>query len=178
MKKILLTTTAFLAMSAAGVHAQSLSDQVITALQQQGYERIEVTNGATQLKVEAVRDGRVLEAIYNLADGAIIRQEVRPFGSESDDNSIPLGVSFDSESDDFDDEDDGENDDENDDDENDDESDDDESDDESDDDERDDDERDDDRSSDRNDDSDDEDDDENDDDDRGGDRDGDDEDDD
>ncbi len=122
MKKILLSTTAAIALSAGAVHAQSIAEQVITQLQAQGYESIEVKNGPTQVKVEAIRDGRKLEVIYDAVTGAILDQEVLLVDA-SDDHEP--GVSIDSDDEDFldDDEDDDEDDDDDDDDEGDDDSD-------------------------------------------------------
>ncbi|MEO1638851.1 MAG: PepSY domain-containing protein [Pseudomonadota bacterium] len=160
MKKILLSTTAALAISTAGaVHAQSVADRVVAALQAEGFESIEITTGPTQVKVEAIRNGRKLEAVYDAETGAILDQEVERV--DDDDDSEP-GVSFETEDEDFLDEDDDE--DEDDDDDEDEDDDDDEDEDEDDDDEDDDDEDDEDEDDD-DDDDDDEDDDDNDDDD-------------
>ena len=98
MKKILLSTTAALLIGTAGVSAQTVAEQVIAALQDQGYESIEVTTSPTQVKVEAIRDGRKLEAIYDAQTGEILKQEVE--NVDPDEDYTP-GVSFDNEDDDF-----------------------------------------------------------------------------
>ena len=72
MKKILLSTTAVFALAANAGFAQSIAEQVITQLQAEGYERIEVKNGPTQVKVEAIRNGMKLEVVYDAATGAVI----------------------------------------------------------------------------------------------------------
>lgn len=119
MKKILLTTTAAIALSAGAVFAQSIAEQVITQLQAEGYQSIEVTNGPTQVKVEAIRDGMKLEVIYDALTGAILEQEV---GEADDDEDDEVGVRIENDDEDFldDDEDDENDEDDNDDDEDDD----------------------------------------------------------
>jgi hypothetical protein len=162
MKKILLSTTAALALSTSGAFAQGIAEQVITQLQAQGYQSIEVTNGRNQVKVEAVRDGRKLEAIYDAATGAVLKQEVEDLTNDDD---YQPGVSIKDDDEDFlddegdDDEDDDERDDDEDDDDEDDDEDEDDEDDEDDDDEDDDDEDDDDEDDDDEDDDDEDDDD-------------------
>ena len=116
MRKILLSTTAIVAISVGAAQAQSIAERVITQLQAEGYESIEVTNGPTQIKVEAVRNGRKLEVIYDAATGAILEQEVEPV--DEDDDFAP-GVSIEDDDRDFldgDDEDDDDDDDDEDDD--------------------------------------------------------------
>lgn len=127
MKKTLLTTTAMILVAGA-LSAQSIADQVITALQADGYERIEIDNGPSTIKVEAIRGDRKLEIIYDAITGEILEQESGPVAARED--RAP-GVFIDDEDDDENDDDerDDDEDDESDDDE-DDESDDDESDDE------------------------------------------------
>ncbi|MBS1303195.1 PepSY domain-containing protein [Loktanella sp. SALINAS62] len=56
--------------------AQSISDQVISALREQGYSRIEVVNGSDQVKVEAIRGDRELEVVYDARTGEILKEEV------------------------------------------------------------------------------------------------------
>lgn len=114
MKKILLTTTAAIALSASAVFAQSIAEQVISQLQSEGYQSIEVTNGRTQVKVEAIRDGMKLEVIYDALTGAILQQEVE---EADDDERNDRGVRIENDDEDFlDDDEDDENDDDEDDD--------------------------------------------------------------
>ena len=75
MKKILLSTTAAIALASAPALAQSATDQIIADLQRQGVTYMEIKQGPTQIKVEAVRDGTKLEVIYDSATGEILRQE-------------------------------------------------------------------------------------------------------
>lgn len=120
MKKTLLSTTAMILVAGA-LSAQSIADQVITALQADGYERIEIDNGPSTIKVEAIRGDRKLEIIYDAITGEILEQESGPVEARED--RAP-GVFIDDENDDDerdDDEDDESDDDESDDDESDDE---------------------------------------------------------
>lgn len=74
MKRIVLAavmTCAGLGMAAA----QSMNDQIISDLQSKGYEYIEIKNGPTQTKVEAIRGTDKLEVVYDNASGSIIKQE-------------------------------------------------------------------------------------------------------
>ena len=153
-----------MSLATAG-QAQSVADQVVSQLQADGFDRIEVTNGRTQVKIEAIRGETQVEFVYDLTTGALIEQEVYPVDGDED---IRPGVVVRTRDRDFSDDDEGDDesspgrdDDEPDDDERDDES----RDDERDDDERDDDERDDEDEDEDDDDEDDEDDDEEDDDD-------------
>ena len=96
--RLTFASAAVLATIAAAGHAQSVADQVVSQLTEQGYTRIEVKTGPTQLKVEAIRGGRELEAVYDLATGAILKQEVNAIGA--DDDTTP-GVEIDARDRDF-----------------------------------------------------------------------------
>ena len=98
MKKLLLTTTAAIVFSMNAAFAQSIADQVISQLQAEGYDSIEVTNGPSQVKVEAIRDGMKLEAIYDAATGAILMQDVSAVGR---DDAPKTGVAVVSDTEDF-----------------------------------------------------------------------------
>ena len=98
MKKTLLSTTAALVLGAGIAFAQTSSDQIIADLQAQGFTRVEITNGPTQIKVEAIRGTEKLEVIYDAATGTIIKQEMETVGAGDD--TTP-GVEIDSESEDF-----------------------------------------------------------------------------
>lgn len=76
--KTLISALAFmigsgLSMASAG----ALTDQVVADLQSQGFDRIEVDEGPTQVKFEAIRstDGVKIEVVYDSATGTIIKQE-------------------------------------------------------------------------------------------------------
>ena len=57
-------------------HAQSISQQVVDQLTEQGYSRIEVKTRDNQVKVEAIRGDRQLEVTYDATTGDILKQEV------------------------------------------------------------------------------------------------------
>ena len=78
MKRIFLAGAAALALTATAALAQSVADQIVSGLQQQGYTRIEVTEGPTQIKVEAIQGSTKLEYVYDRASGRILKQEVEP----------------------------------------------------------------------------------------------------
>ena len=115
MKMSLLSTTAVFALTASAGYAQSIAEQVISQLQAQGYERIEVVNGPNQVKVEAIRRGKKLEVVYDADTGAILEEEVAPV--DDDDETSP-GIEVSDDDEDFvdDDEDDDEDEDDDDDD--------------------------------------------------------------
>ena len=110
MHRILLAAAAIIALSAADVFADAFSDAVISDLQLNGYNNIEITTGPTQLKVEASDGVNRIEIIYDLATGEILVQEIEPLG----DDDIAPGVTISSDDDVFwdDDDDDDGNDDE------------------------------------------------------------------
>ncbi|KQI67378.1 hypothetical protein AN189_15630 [Loktanella sp. 3ANDIMAR09] len=78
MKHFWMTAVLALGTTTVGstAMAQSISDQVISSLRDQGYSRIEVKNGISQVKVEAIRGNRELEVVYDKRTGAILKQEV------------------------------------------------------------------------------------------------------
>jgi hypothetical protein len=84
-------STVALALAAAPALAQSVADQVVAGLQAQGFERIEVTTGPTQLRAEAVRGDLGIEYVYDLRTGALLRQDT----SRVDDDDRAPGVEFD-----------------------------------------------------------------------------------
>jgi hypothetical protein len=87
MKRILLASAAALALSASAGLAQSVADQIVSGLQAQGYTRIEVTEGPTQIKVEAIQGSTKLEYVYDRRTGAILKQEVERV--DADDDTTP-----------------------------------------------------------------------------------------
>ncbi|WGH77776.1 PepSY domain-containing protein [Jannaschia ovalis] len=56
--------------------AQSFNDQIIADLESKGYEYIEIENGLTQTKVEALDGASRLEVIYDNTTGSILKQEL------------------------------------------------------------------------------------------------------
>ena len=98
MKRILLATAAALALTAGAATAQGVADQVVGQLRDQGFTRVEVTTGPTQVKIEAIRGGTKVEYVYDLATGALLKQETGAV--DGDDDTAP-GVEYDRSGDDF-----------------------------------------------------------------------------
>lgn len=96
--KLFTLTAAALTLVAGAAAASPLTDLLVAAWQAQGYDRIEIETGPTQIKVEAIRGTQKAEVIYDAATGAILRQEFERV--DSDDNTRP-GVFFDRDDDDF-----------------------------------------------------------------------------
>ena len=97
MKKFLLSTTAAIALASNALYAQSITDQIVSQLQAQGYESIEIENGQTQIKVEAILNGRKLEVVYDALTGVILKEEV---STADDDDTLRRGVRISSSDDD------------------------------------------------------------------------------
>ena len=98
MKKLLLTTTAILGLCAGMALATPMTDQIVAGLQSQGFNHIEIAQGLTQLKVEAIRDTTKIEIIYDVATGAILKQETSAIADGED--ATP-GIEINDETDDF-----------------------------------------------------------------------------
>ena len=98
MKKFLLTTTAVIGLIASAAAATPFTDQVVSGLQAQGFDRIEIVQGTTQLKVEAIRGTTKVEIIYDLATGAVLKQETETV--VAGDDTTP-GIEIDTEDGDF-----------------------------------------------------------------------------
>jgi hypothetical protein len=82
MKK---TTFSALAMVFAFSSTMALgaitTDQLIAEYQTNGYSYIEVKSGLSQIKVEAVKDGKRIEVIYDIATGAPIKTSTYSVGT-------------------------------------------------------------------------------------------------
>lgn len=81
MKRILMMTTALIFgghMALAAIDAQALADSYIA----EGYSYVEVKQGPTHTKVEAVMDGTTVEVIYRNDTGAIVSRETGPTDPE------------------------------------------------------------------------------------------------
>ncbi len=75
MKRSLMMTAALIfagSMSFAAIN----TDTIATDLQAQGYTRVEIKKGISQVKVEAIRGTEKLEVIYDIETGAILKREV------------------------------------------------------------------------------------------------------
>lgn len=73
MKRLMLLTAAF-AFSAKMAMALTATD-LVAAYQAEGFTRIEVTTGLTQIKVEAVKGKTKLEVIYDSTSGVILKKD-------------------------------------------------------------------------------------------------------
>jgi hypothetical protein len=82
-----LTLTAALIFSATMATAAVNTDALVSDLMAQGYTRVEVKIGITQIKVEAIRGTEKLETIYDKETGAILKEEVELVGAF--DNTAP-----------------------------------------------------------------------------------------
>ncbi len=73
--------TAFLAATfalAAGMaFAQDATQAMIDQFKADGYTRIEVKTGASQTKIEAIRDGQKVEVVVDNATGEVIKRETQ-----------------------------------------------------------------------------------------------------
>lgn len=71
--------------STARVNTMSGStEELVRDLQEQGFTRIEVKNGVTQTKVEAVRGTEKVETVFDRASGEVIKQEIESIDSDED----------------------------------------------------------------------------------------------
>lgn len=88
MKRTLLIAGVF---AVVGGFAQALTaDDVIADLSGQGYTRIEIKTGPSQMKVEAIRGTEKLEVVYDRASGDVLKTETEMVDDR--DNTVP-GVS-------------------------------------------------------------------------------------
>lgn len=79
MKRLLMTTAAAIFAGTMAFGAIT-SDSVISDFQSQGFTRVEVKVGPTQMKVEAIRGTEKVEVIYDIASGAVLKREVGTVG--------------------------------------------------------------------------------------------------
>ncbi len=87
-RKIALLT---MSLAFVGHAAFSLTtNEVVSDLQGQGYTRVEVKVGPTQMKVEAIRGSEKLEIIYDTVSGRVLKSETEQVGAGE--NTAP-GVS-------------------------------------------------------------------------------------
>ncbi len=74
MKRLMLLSSA-LFLSATMAMADVSAQDLVAAYQANGYTKIEVTTGLTQIKVEAIMGNSKVEVIYDAVTGAILKQE-------------------------------------------------------------------------------------------------------
>ena len=110
----LMLFTAAAALSTGMAQAAITAQGAAQAFLDQQYSYVEVKEGLTQIKVEAVKDGTKIEVVYDKATGAILKSETEYAGDDYDNKT---GVEIEDEDKDFvgdkddDSEDDGEDDD-------------------------------------------------------------------
>jgi hypothetical protein len=81
--RLLATAAALLLAGAAPALALS-TQELIDGYAAEGFTRIEVKTGPTQIKVEAIRGTEKVETIYDAASGAVLKREVEAVGPGHD----------------------------------------------------------------------------------------------
>jgi hypothetical protein len=92
MKHAFKASILFFGLAANVAHAESIADQVISQLTAQGYERIEIYNSPTKVRVEATKGGRVLEVVYDAVTGQILHQEVSSADQSDNEPNSDSGI--------------------------------------------------------------------------------------
>ncbi|PPB80478.1 YpeB-like protein with putative protease inhibitory function [Albidovulum inexpectatum] len=83
MMRKLAIATATLMFSSGLAMAEVSTEALVSDLQSQGFDWIEVKRGPTQIKVEAVRDGVKYEVVYDRETGAVIKSETESAGDDA-----------------------------------------------------------------------------------------------
>ena len=81
MKTLKFALAAAILFTGTAAFADITTDSVIADYTAQGYTRIEIRSGLTQIAVEAIRGTEKLEVILDKATGAILKQEVLALGA-------------------------------------------------------------------------------------------------
>lgn len=89
MKRIFLIAALF-ALPTTTAFAAITTDSLVSGYQAEGYTTIEVTQGVTQTKVEAIKDSAKIEVVYDTETGNVLSTET---GSVSADDDVRPGVS-------------------------------------------------------------------------------------
>jgi phosphosulfolactate synthase (CoM biosynthesis protein A) len=71
-------------LSTTGSTGSTDADEIVRDLQSQGFTRIEVKNGTTQTKIEAIRGSEKVETVYDRATGAVIEREIERVDGDDD----------------------------------------------------------------------------------------------
>jgi hypothetical protein len=94
LKTKLMMFTAAVAFSASMAQAAITANDVVKTYQDGAYTSIEVVDGPTQIKVEAIKDGVKIEVIYDKASGAVIKTEQHNVtGTESGSTAVEVTTS-------------------------------------------------------------------------------------
>lgn len=75
LRKVLLAGVAGVALLGSAAYAEVDTQALAKQLQDQGFSRVEIKVGLTQVKVEAIRNGTKYEVVYDAQTGEIIKQE-------------------------------------------------------------------------------------------------------
>jgi phosphopantothenoylcysteine synthetase/decarboxylase len=89
--KLPILAAAALLVSTTYLSAQTFTEKVIEQLQEQGFEITEVENGNGVIRVEAIRDGKSRELVYNNQTGKLLKDEFDGedrVGGDSDDEDL------------------------------------------------------------------------------------------
>ncbi|GLS85657.1 hypothetical protein GCM10010873_06300 [Cypionkella aquatica] len=76
-----LMMTALFGLWASTAQAAITTQDVVKTYQDAAYSHIDVKEGPTQIKVEAVKDGVKVEVVYDKASGAEVKRETETTGS-------------------------------------------------------------------------------------------------
>ncbi len=96
--KLFATTATFVLLSTGLSLAAVDTNALIDSLQSQGYTRIEVKNGLSQVKIEAIRGTEKVEVVYDKETGAVLKSETETVQPGDD---VAAGVSIETRDEDF-----------------------------------------------------------------------------
>ena len=96
--KLFATTAAFVLLSTGLSLAAVDTNALIDSLQSQGYTRIEVKKGLSQVKIEAIRGTEKVEVVYDKETGAVLKSETETVQPGDD---VAAGVSIETRDEDF-----------------------------------------------------------------------------
>ena len=98
LRTLMLASVGTMALATGAALAQIDADALVEQYQSQGYTRVEVKVGPSQVKVEAIRGTTKVETIYDSATGAVLKTETESV--DAGDDTTP-GVEIDNKSRDF-----------------------------------------------------------------------------
>lgn len=78
-----LTAIAATALWITTAQADAFTEAVVAKYQDMGFDFVEIQNGVTQVKVEAIRGSEKIEVIYDRETGKILKQETERAGDDS-----------------------------------------------------------------------------------------------
>jgi hypothetical protein len=98
LKKLLMTTAAAMIVGTMAQAQSGMADSILSQLQSQGYTRVEIKVGPTQIKAEAIKGTQKRELVYDRTTGQLLEEEVGTV--DADDDTTP-GVEVDYDDEDF-----------------------------------------------------------------------------